>query len=966
MSVCNGCALKAYRADRLTINPKDEEHPVVLFVGGFPEEVDVISKVSFWSREGRMFDKLVNNIRSREKPTEQITPVYAYTCRCREPGNKKFKPSAETVERCSSYLREWIDTNKPAAIVALGNDALRGLGIQGTTTMHRGSIQNFKTRDGTVIKVVCSYHMLQVFKSPGYYPVLRKDVLKAVRIAQGKHLDSSATIEILVNPDEIVARLESIQKEVGERVKTMTSKFPGKISKAVVAFDTETSSLRPYVKEDRVISVSLSWEQNKGLAFPFQHKDCVYSDEDFQRIKQALENVLTDRNMRFVMANGKFDLQWLTHYGIKNQGQEWDIVVAEHCLEEDKKGEYSLKDITRDRLPAFGDYEDELKTLLDAAWKGKDEKLAELKKKFTDERKDMLLKLWLDMDIKQRIAKLSEWNVKGFLKLSDTAGIAEVRMVKRKGEMVIPKKYSQPVTKLLSSLPTEELDAMGLPQFVPPEELTIKNYEDIDLQKLLWYGAMDAITTRLIMLLQKEEFYEDDDLCAYLMRKKNVVRKNPGMVNLGYGYRTISIPLSHHLAHMEYHGIRIDRERAREYQRTISDSIAEIEESMRMEVGHAFNPNSGPDLIKLLYKEYAFEVFRKTESGEPSVDAQALKELSDAHPDMKLLNDLLLYRRLVKTNSTYIGNWIDMSAYDGKIHCNFSQTGTATFRLSSSNPNLQNVPFSLKLSGDKMLNLKALFLPDEGFDIYDLDIKNAEMRTLCGYSMDTNLINAFNNGKDLHSLTACGIDPELTYEGLMKNKEDKSTQEYRIRQVAKKVNFGTIYCMSGETLQKRLWEDMRIRVTVKEAEEYLEGFFKAYPAVRTYISDCEQMSDLVCFVHTFFGRRRRFPTRAGGINRIHRQAVNARIQSTSSDLVMRCLIDLDSWLQNRGDGSCILLTVHDSLPFQMPHGCYDGLKKELDRIIIQHTKEVAPWLPVEWAYDCGWGPNYGETHGAIS
>jgi len=319
---------------------------------------------------------------------------------------------------------------------------------------------------------------------------------------------------------------------------------------------------------------------------------------------------------------------------------------------------------------------------------------------------------------------------------------------------------------------------------------------------------------------------------------------------------------------------------------------------------------------------------------------------------------LLSFRKIEKCVHTYLLNWINMSEFDGKLHCKFNQTGTATFRLSSSNPNLQNVPFYLK---EADLNLKALFRPDsDEYDLYDLDISNAEMRVLCAYSKDEALIDAFNNGKDLHCLTASGIS-EYSYEEILANKEDKSTDHYTKRQVAKKVNFGTIYCMMATTLQARLWSDMRIKITLEEAEAYLKSFFDTYPGVHKYITSTQNFVSSFKFTYTYTGRRRRFPIAAHNprmINRVARQAVNARIQTTSTDIVGKNLTDLDRAI--RPLGGRVILTVHDSIVFQLPKGT-SGVRELLDNTVVAKTREDCPWLPVEWKYDCGYGPSYGEA-----
>jgi len=271
---------------------------------------------------------------------------------------------------------------------------------------------------------------------------------------------------------------------------------------------------------------------------------------------------------------------------------------------------------------------------------------------------------------------------------------------------------------------------------------------------------------------------------------------------------------------------------------------------------------------------------------------------------------------------------------------------------------MQNVPFYLK---EANLNLKALFIADsDEYDIYDLDIKNAEMRVLCAYSEDDAMIEAFNSGMDLHSLTASGIS-DFTYDEIMANKEDDTSEHYRQRQVAKKVNFGTIYLMGAETLAHNLWKEMRIQITVEEAARYLSKFFLTYPNTQRYIEATQRFAQRFKFTHTFTGRRRRFPIAAYStkqVTRAGRQAVNGRIQTTSADIVGMNMVDLDRAIEPLGGR--MGLSVHDSMMFMLPKGT-PGVKQLLDQVIVENTREKCPWLPVEWAYDVGRGPSYGEA-----
>lgn len=283
------------------------------------------------------------------------------------------------------------------------------------------------------------------------------------------------------------------------------------------------------------------------------------------------------------------------------------------------------------------------------------------------------------------------------------------------------------------------------------------------------------------------------------------------------------------------------------------------------------------------------------------------------------------------------------------------------------NIKMQNIPFMLKLPGldengeERYLNLKKIFIPDsEQYNLYDLDIANAEMRMLTAYSKDEALTKAFNEGKDLHCLTGAAVS-EYSYADLLANKDNKHTEQYKVRQLSKVINFGIIYGMGAETLMTNLWVTQRIKITLEQAEDYINKFFLSYPGVKDYMDSTKRFTIKHGFTYTFTGRRRRFPIvkynrRARG--KAARQAVNSRIQTTSSDVVMTNMIELGKALKKLGGR--ILLTVHDSIVFQVPKGT-KGIKKLLDNIVITSVAEKFPWLPVTWKYDVGMGPSYGEA-----
>ena len=757
--------------------------PDILFVGGFPVDTD-IKRGPFSGRSSSLLRLLVRELRREfDSMNENALRLdYAYACQCApvyDEALRKFNITAETIQHCSLILKQRIDHTHPKVIVALGGDALKGLGFKMQPRDMRGGIYNFES-NGVKIPVVVTFHIVAVNKSPGYLQTFKKDLHKALSLCRGSVNEIQMDIRTPTTVDEILAQLDEIlvaAKEHRER----TGKFLG------VAVDTETTSLQPYLKNERVIMVSMSHKRGEGLAYPFEHVQCPFSAEDFARIRNKTEEVLSSENISILMANGKFDMQWLHyHYGINMRPMQYDVILAEHVLDEDKKGEYSLKDLTRDRFPSMGKYEDELKQHLKECWGAKDAEIARLTEAHRAATDKAVVDWWVSLSEDERKAVYSTWIEQGWMQLTDIEPLVKVRYRKLHGEMTIPKKYSDALGRLIRQVPKEELAKhMTLPELVIPEELHRGTYEDADLKILLRYAAIDALTTRMITADQQGDFAADRNRMAMTQRKWG--RPIPTRLCSEVMFDN-TIPLCRCLAEMEYYGVKLDRDKCARYRDIITEKIAEAEDVMFTEVGRKFNTSSSaPDLGRILYDELHLPVLKRTDTGAPSTDADTIKELLDKH-DVPFLKKLLVYRKLDKCLHTYIENWLNISAYDGNIHAAFNQIGTSTYRLSSNGPNLQNVPYQLK---EANLNLKELFIPDsDAYNVYDLDLSNAEMRILTAYSKDEELINAFNNGKDLHCLTAAGIS-QYTYDDIKAHKEDKTTDQYLKRQLAKKVNFGS-------------------------------------------------------------------------------------------------------------------------------------------------------------------------------
>ena len=656
------------------------QRPDILFVGGYPLEADVKAG-AFMGKNSSLLRKLIQTMQSKRSPGDQLYVDYAYACQCSptyDYEKKRFQISAEEIKRCSRYLRERIDRTFPAVIVAMGADALRALEFKGNQRDMRGGIYHFTRSDGVKVPVVATYHVVEVAKSPGLVPTFQKDLEKAFTLARDGMVDAEMDIRTPLTAEEIIMALDGVLKVAAERKKE-TGRPLG------LAVDTETTSLTPHVKEDRVIAVSMSWARNTGIAYPFEHRDVPYTEEEACAIRKKTEDVLSSPDVALIYANAKFDIQWLKyHYGLDVGPLRYDVMLAEHVLDEDKKGEYSLKDITRDRFPSMGKYEEELKAHLQEVWDAKDAKVAEIIKAHKDQADQAVIDWWVGIDRESRLSLLSDWVTKGYLALADTTGLHEVKYRKYKGEMVIPKKYRQAVTKLLANVPVTEMpEEAHVPEPVIAEVLRTHSYEDADVGILLRYAAIDALTTRMICEAQNGDFVRD------IVRMRNMEaslgRKIPALT-CRQAMDRITIPLCECIAHMEYHGVRLDREKAKSYRDILVEKIAEAKDVMFTEVGRKFNPSSSaPDLGKILFDEMKLPVLKSTDSGAPSTNAETIKELSDQF-DLPFLGSLLVYRKLDKCLHTYINNWLDMSQYDGRIHAKFNQIGTATYRLSSSNP----------------------------------------------------------------------------------------------------------------------------------------------------------------------------------------------------------------------------------------------------------------------------------------
>ena len=365
-------------------------------------------------------------------------------------------------------------------------------------------------------------------------------------------------------------------------------------------------------------------------------------------------------------------------------------------------------------------------------------------------------------------------------------------------------------------------------------------------------------------------------------------------------FEEIELPLIPVLASMEGYGIRVDRKVLEEYGKDLDANIMRIEERIYQEAGETFNILSPKQLGEILFEKLLLPAGKKTKTGY-STSADILEKLA---PDYPIVQDILRYRQLTKLKSTYVDGLYPCIRDDGKIHSRFNQTVTATGRLSSSDPNLQNIPIRTELGRQ----LRRAFIPsDDSFIFTDADYSQIELRLLASMSGDEKLIEAYLSGEDIHRLTASqvlGIPPEQI------TPAERSS--------AKAVNFGIIYGISAFALGDDL------HISQKQAKEYIEKYYRQYPRIREYLENCVTQAKEKGYGITLFGRRRvidelkssNFAMRSFG----ERVAKNMPIQGTAADIMKIAMIRVYKALKEQHLESRLLLTVHDELLIETKRG----------------------------------------------
>lgn len=466
---------------------------------------------------------------------------------------------------------------------------------------------------------------------------------------------------------------------------------------------------------------------------------------------------------------------------------------------------------------------------------------------------------------------------------------------------------------------------------------TYLNYRTIHIDELIGARGKNQLNMRNLRPDQICDYAcEDADITLKL---KAILEKAIEKQELQKLLYEIELPLIYVLADMEYTGVKLDKEALAESSKALTKELAGIEAEIYSLAGTELNINSAKQVGEVLFDKLKIvDKPKKTKTGQYVTSEETLESLRDSHP---IVGKILEYRGLKKLLSTYIDALpLLINPRDGKVHTSFNQTVTATGRLSSSNPNLQNIP----IRDEQGKEIRKAFIAEEGCTFFSADYSQIELRIMAHLSQDPNMIEAFNSGEDIHAATAAKIY-HLPIEEVTGD----------MRRKAKTANFGIIYGISVFGLAERL------TIPRGEAKELIDGYFATYPQVKRYMDDCIKSAQEKTYVETIFGRKRFLPDinsrNATVRGYAERNAINAPIQGSAADIIKVAMVRISERFKKEDIQSKMILQVHDELNFNV----LDSELSAVQSIVIEEM-ESAYKLVVPLKADCGSGKNWLEAH----
>ncbi len=443
--------------------------------------------------------------------------------------------------------------------------------------------------------------------------------------------------------------------------------------------------------------------------------------------------------------------------------------------------------------------------------------------------------------------------------------------------------------------------------------------------------SLDKLVTRYL----NETINDDCSKAVYVYKLREALLSLIKEREMDKLYREIEMPLASVLADMEEAGFLIDMEGLEAYGTVLKEQADALAQRIYFRAGEEFNINSPKQLGEILFEKLQLPSGKKTKTGY-STNAEILEKLASKHP---IVSDILDYRKLTKLIGTYVTGLLKVASADGRIRTNFKQTGTATGRLSSSEPNLQNIPIKTEAGRE----LRKYFLPKQGYKLISADYSQIELRLLACISGDESMLSAFASGADIHTSTASAVfnvPPDMVTPLLRKR--------------AKAVNFGIVYGIGDYSLSQDL------DISVKQAKEYINGYLDSYPGVKNYLADIVKHAYETGAVETLYGRKRYIPEIASK-NAVMRKfgervAMNSPIQGSAADIIKIAMIRVAGRFVAEGIDARIILQIHDELIVEADSECADKAAE-----ILRYEMENAISLPIPLSVDLSAGDRWYET-----
>jgi DNA polymerase I-like protein with 3'-5' exonuclease and polymerase domains/uracil-DNA glycosylase len=975
---CHKCPL----AGNCMVQPAASSGSEVIFLGTSPD-----TRSTFRDYGGSLVrgilknhpDPLVKNM------SQKVGYSYITWCKLKE---------EETLKKAHiAYCRDnmsmpWLETIKPKVIVAFGGqDISTFFGSSSSKKGEmRGSTYTHKWKTGGTTTVIFTISLSWLMAKPGLAGIVAKDIATAAKHYHSANVRTVGLQELSGRYD-VPTDIKDVRSCVDELVRYDGGRG---VSQTLMSLDTETNTLFPWWDKSRIISVSAAVSKNKAISFAVDHKQSSFDLADVApwvikltmsphpkawwnyKFDLAMFRVTFTRQLKEIMTPG------LSKDIIRVSGHDWSSIIensyiyntrwdgqlGEHLLDEDKAGFYSLKSVVLDYLPELYGYEDHLKGILSKIEKERlesiDETLGEMSLKDLGVCQDILDPHTASMDVKSSYDSAKK-------KLQRA-----LRGFKAQGRDASVRKYEQRIKDLSTAYAALRSDVVRGKNAAKSELYTTKpdvagqpslwTYEDVPLNTLLVYGAIDAAATVHISSEQRKMLHKQNSLCS-------------GKTIISLMDRHC-LPLSKLFSDIQSEGVYVDKQYAQDLQQELSGAAAMLEKTITTTLDTDFpgmgaselNFKSDKDLANILVGWYGHPVLEETSSGLPSMKTEHLAKYRDDYNN-SVAGNLIDYSKVNKARSDFVDKFLYLSSYDGKLHGEYLLHGTATGRASGRRPNLTNVPERIKALGKEYIIKKCIvstpihdpawwvsesnkmqahkygWKQDDELVVVDADLSGAEIRILTRYASDPGLIQAIIEGLDVHSWITSEVHG-VPYEDIQTKRKLDTIEGKKysdLRDGTKGVVFKIIY---GGT---------------PEDKHLMNLIFDRFPAIPRYMADTKLAILNKEILVTPNGRPRRFPlVRLSNKieRRNYRQGINFNVQSYCSDIVMSVLNNVYSNLKDlRGR---LMLTVHDSIVFEVPKSEVPKIRAFLDKNITEYISEEFPDIPVPMTYGYKVGKNYGE------